>query len=205
MEQYAVLCSAEDLDTFMRHCVSSRALHDFAVPSSPRQREARGELEAEENSDDDYDVLRISEYEILGHDPDDTVIVHPVDEIAMDDSSVPSWRDQSEGKAILITDFLGPRAEWSLLFFWRPAVKRLGIFLPSALRVDGGQETLPRIRWEGVLRDLKRSRRVAGLVEKVWEPAIGSVDEELAEVFMMLVRFFNGRRVLMEAEEECVR
>lgn len=194
IEQYAVLCSAEDLDTFMRHCVSTRALHDFAVPSSSQAAQQReGQAGDEEGSDEeDFDVLRISEYEILGNDPDDTFVVHPIDEIAMDDSTVCSGRDDSEGKAILITNFLGPRAEWPLLFFWRPAVKRLGLFLPSVL-IDGDQETVPRIRWEEALQDLKRSRRVAGLVEKVWDPAVGRVDEELEEVFMMLVRFFNGR------------
>lgn len=199
IEQYAVLCSAEDLDTFMRHCVSSRALHDFAVPSSSQPAQQReGQAEVKEGSDEeDFDVLQIREYEILSNDPNDAVVVHPSDEIAMDDSTVRSWRDDSEGKAIMITNFLGQGAEWPLLFFWRPEVKRLRFFLPS-VTVDGEQETVPRIRWEEVLQDLKRSRRVAGLVEKLWDPALGQVDEELEEVFMMLVRFLNGRMAHLE-------
>lgn len=186
IEQYDVLTGADSLDTFMRHCVSNRLLHDMALSPSPA-----------ENSPD-CDILRISEYEMFSH--HDDVLVHPVDEIAMEDATVPCWPSAEESKVIFITDFLGPRAQWPLLFFWRPASGRLGLYLPylptgpDALEE---QDTGPLIPWAHVLSELQEGRRIASEPEMSWRPGLDT--GEFQGIFMLLVKFFRGRVVEEDA------
>lgn len=107
IEQYSVLTGADSLDAFTRHCVSNRLLHDMAIPSSP------GSSSGDESPD--TDVLEMSGNEMF--EDDERIVVHPVDEIAMNDMTVSCPSAPKEGKVIIITDFLGPQAQWPLLFF----------------------------------------------------------------------------------------
>lgn len=193
IEQYDVLTGADSLDAFMRHCVSNRLLHDTEIPQLSHK--------SSENESPDYDVLRISEYQMF--ETHDKIIGHPVDEIAMDDTSVPAFPSAEVGKVILIRNFLGPQAEWPLLFFWRPESKRLGLYLPhlpASSHDLGEQDTGPLIPWAEVLKQLKEGHRIADEPEKTWQP--GADTEDFAFVFMLVVKFFGGERVYETSDDE---
>lgn len=110
-------------------------------------------------------------------------------------------RRSDESKVIFIMDFLGPRARWPLLFFWRPASGRLGLYLPY-LPVGPDeleeQEAGPLIPWAHVLSELKGSRRIASKPEKRWRP--GFETGEFQRIFTLLVKFFRGR--IVEDDEQ---
>lgn len=63
----------------------------------------------------------------------DNIIVHPADEIAMDDMTVECFPSSDEAKAIFTSHFLGPAAESPLLFIWRPEAKILGLYFALPL------------------------------------------------------------------------
>ena len=194
IQQYDVLTSAADLDVFMRQCVSNRMIHDKPIPA---------DFDEDEGPDHspEYDVLRIADYQMF--DSIDEIIVHPRDEIAMDDASVPAWPRGETCKVLFITKFLGPSAEWPLAFLWRPNSESAGFYLPY-LPADpddlGDQENGPLIFWAQILGELKQGQKIAMQPEKSWGPGDGI--EEFENAFMVLVKFFSGQRVYEEGEGE---
>lgn len=194
IEQYDILTGSDSLDTFMRYCVSNRILHDMAIPTSP---------ENEEDDSPDFDVLRISEYETFAS--NDDIVVHAVEEIAMDDTTVACFPSFEECKVIFITNFLGPHAQWPLLSLWRPESGRIGLFLPHLpAEADGleEQETGSLIPWAEVLNQLKESHRIASEPEQTWQPGSDPDVKHFSFIFLLLVKFFRGRRAPGSSEEE---
>lgn len=191
IEQYALLTPPHRLEAFMRQVVSNRLVHQSPVFATE---------EAEDGSPD-YDVLRISEYELS--ESNNRVQVQPVDEIAMDDFTVLCAPRLQPSKVIFITNFLGPHADWPLLFIWRPVSERLGLYLPhlpSAPTEIEEQDPGPLINWAGVLALLKSSRQITPEPEKIWTRE--TRDDEFGLLFTMLVKFFHGQRVHDSDDDE---
>lgn len=184
IEQYDVFVAPQRLDAFMRHCVSNRLAHE--LPVSP--------LAGAEDESPNCDILRISGYQMF--DSSDEIVVHPLDEIAMDDLTVRLPHASEPSKVVYITNFLGPEANAPLLFIWRPMIERLGLYLPhlpsTPDQVDK-QEDDPLIDWAQVLGLLQNGRQIAQRPGRTW--AAGDEAQDFSLVFQMLVMFFRGRRV----------
>lgn len=191
IEQYDVVAGRQRLDAFMRQCVSDRLVHE--LPVSP--------LPDADNESPDCDILRISGYQMF--DSSNEIVVRSVDEIAMDDFTVP-WPPLSEpSKVMFITNFLGPQASAPLVFVWRPESERLGLYLPHLPSTPDQveeQEDDPLIDWAQVLGLLKSGRHIAQQPEKTW--TAGDEAEHFSLVFRMLVMFFRGRRVDKRERDE---